>query len=88
MIVIAKADSKEYICKISHSEIEKFMGVYYKEILKELKVNDIVDLGLGYTYFEDTKRALKDTQAFFKSNINTIKAITNAFLLTNEETEK
>ena len=46
MIVIAKAEAKEYICKISHSEIEKFMGVYYKESLKELKVNDIVDLGL------------------------------------------
>lgn len=85
MIVIAKVDSKDYICKISHSEIEKFLGVYYNENLKELKVNDTVDLGLGYTYFEDTKKALRDTQAFFKSNATIINAVTNAFLLTNEE---
>ena len=85
MIVIAKVDTKDYICKISHSEVEKFLGVYYKESLKELKVNDTIDLGLGYTYFEDTKKALRDTQAFFKSNVSIINAITNAFLLTKEE---
>lgn len=86
MTVIAKVDSKDYICKISHSEIEKFLGIYYyRESLKELKVNDTIDLGLGYTYFEDTKQALRDTQAFFKSNATIINAVTNAFLLTKEE---
>lgn len=85
MKVIAKVDHKKYICEISHEEIEKFMALYYDGGLKELNVGAVVDLGEGQHQLDATKRALKETQQFFKNNADTIKAITNAFLLTNEK---
>lgn len=78
MRVIAKIEDKRYLCEIEHTELEKFMNLYYCN-LKELKVGDSIDLSTGYDHFKDTKEALEQTQKFFKSNIKTIEAITNAF---------
>lgn len=87
MKVLAKVDSKKYICEISHLEIEKFLDLYFGN-LKELKVGDEIDLGDGYNHFEKTKRALESTQDFFKKNIDNIRAITNAMLLVQDKDQE
>ena len=79
MRVIAKVEEKKYLCEIEHTELEKFMNLYYRN-LKELKVGDSIDLATGYDHYKDTKEALEQTQKFFKSNIKTIEASTNAFI--------
>jgi len=86
MKVLAKIDSKKYLCEISHHEIEQYLDLYFDK-LKELKVGDEVDLGDGYRHFQKTKSALDSTQDFFKKNIDNIKAITNAMLLVQSNTD-
>jgi len=71
---------KKYICEISHSEIEKFLHLYYNK-MDEPKTGDKIDLGDGYDYYSKTKSALEETQKFFKSHADVIRAITDGLLL-------
>ena len=74
MKVIAIKRNGTYICEIDHSEIEKFMNQYYGKLTK-LKEGDQLDLGKGYSFFNETKRALKKTQEFLESNQEIISTI-------------
>lgn len=74
MKVIAKVKYDQYICEVSHDELEKFLNKYYGE-MKKLEVNSEIDLGKGYDFFSDTKSALQKTQSFIKSNGEIIKTI-------------
>ena len=67
----------EYICIITHKEIEQFLGLYYKSKMPGLKVGDEVDLGQGYNFCRDTIEALKSTQQFLEKNKSVVEAIIN-----------
>ena len=74
MKVIGKIDADMYICAVSHTEIEKFLNLYYNK-LERLKTGDEVDLGKGYNFRQETERALKTTREFIESNKEVIEAI-------------
>lgn len=58
MIVIAKkADG--YICQVSHAELEKLTDNYYGK-LKRLDEGSEMNLGAGYDFRADIKRACTD----------------------------
>lgn len=58
MKVIAKAHETTYICEVSHSELEKFMNLYYGKMNK-LVVGQEVNLGQGYDFSERIEAACK-----------------------------
>jgi hypothetical protein len=68
--------TSKYICEVSHSEIERFLNLYYNKMGK-LKVGDEVDLGRGHDFARETKSAMEKTQAFIESNKAIIEAIFN-----------
>lgn len=76
MKIIGIGDGREttYICEVRHSEIEKFLGLYYGN-MKPLKVGSDVDLGKGYDFMRDTTSALKKTEEFITENKKVIDAI-------------
>lgn len=69
-------DSKTYICEIHHSEIEKFLGLYYNN-LKSVKAGDVIDLGKGYDHASEIKQAMDKTREFVKAHQGTVNAIIN-----------
>lgn len=68
----------EYIVTLRHSELEKFLGLYYtREKFQHLKVGDTVDLGRGYDYTQQIANAMRTTQEFVKANQAIVTAILN-----------
>jgi len=49
MLVIAKISHGEYVCTIGHSELEKFLGLYYNK-KEKLEVGAEINLGAAYDY--------------------------------------
>ena len=80
MRVIAKVDGDTYLCQIGHTEIEKFMNLYYTK-LSRLSVGDEVDLGKGYNFYQKTRDALGKTEAFIESNKDVIEMIVTGISL-------
>ena len=64
----------EYVCTVSHKEIEKFLDLYYNKMEKP-KVGDEIDLGKGHDFYQQTQNALKKTQEFLESNAAVVNAI-------------
>lgn len=72
--------SKEYICTITHTELEKYLGLYYSQDdkkLKSLKVGDEVDLTKGFEYAGQISDALRQTREFVESHRKVVSAILN-----------
>lgn len=86
MKVIGKKNSSTYICEVKHTEIEKFLGLYYDN-MEKLSVDQEIDLGEGYDFHSKTIDALNQTKNFFKSHESTVKAIANGFLHELKEPE-
>ena len=76
MLIIGKISDRKYICEVTHTEIEKFMNLYYNDMGK-LKVGDEVNLGKGYNFSVQIKYAMKKTEAFIAGNKEIIEAILN-----------
>lgn len=76
MKVIGKVNTDTYLVEIQHTEIEKFLGLYYNN-LKRLDVGQEVDLGKAYNYAADIKRAMDMTREFVASNKAVVNAIIN-----------
>ena len=74
MKVIAIKRDRGYVCEVSHSELEKFLGLYYGK-LDSLKEGDSIDLSKGFDFHHATLSALKKTQEFIESNGELIRAI-------------
>jgi hypothetical protein len=68
--------NKKYICTVEHTELEKFLGLYYDK-LKKLKPGDEVDLGKGYDHADEIKDAMTKTRDFVQANQKVITAILN-----------
>lgn len=75
---------RNYICEVNHSELEKFMNLYYNK-LEKLKEGDEIDLGKGYDYSIKTAEALRKTKEFIESHTDIIRAITDGLLIVNSE---
>lgn len=75
--VIAKTKDN-YLMEVSHTEIEKFLGLYYggKE---KLAIGDECDFGKGYDYASEITDSLNKTENFVKSSEKIIQAIANGF---------
>lgn len=54
MKIIGKGDNGEYICQVSHSEIEKCFDKYYNR-LEKLNVGQSIDIGEGYNFRNQIK---------------------------------
>jgi hypothetical protein len=71
--------SGQYICVITHSEIEKYLGLYYcrdeSKKLKRLEIGNTVDLGKGHDYASEIQQALRKTQEFIQANQSIVNAI-------------
>ena len=76
MKVIGKSGRDSYICEVTHTEIEKFMNLYYSN-MKKFEVGDEVDLGKGYDFSVQTQNAMKKTEDFIAGNKEIIEAILN-----------
>src|SRR5688572_26645492 len=66
----------DYICTVSHTELEKFFGLYYDK-LKRLNIGETVDLGKGYDHAGEIRDALRKTQEFVQGNQKVVTAILN-----------
>lgn len=88
MKVIAKVDNRMYLCQIGHTELEKFMNLYYNE-MKTLEVGNELDLGKGYDFLRDAQDALKKTEEFITANKEVIEMIVTGISVMSrrEETE-
>ena len=76
MKIIGMGSGKTYICEVSHTEIEKFLNLYYGK-MKHMKPGDDVDLGKGYQFHHDTMNALRKTDEFLQANKDVVSAITS-----------
>lgn len=72
--------SPVYICEVSHTELEKFLNLYYGN-LKPLKDGEEIDLAKGYDFSQQTREALKVTESFIKANGDVVKAILSGVTL-------
>jgi len=76
MKVIATSGRKKYICEVEHHELEKFLNLYYDK-LPELAVGKEIDLGKGYDFAIEAKRACDKTADLIAANKNVIETILN-----------
>ena len=77
MKVLGEATSG-YICEVSHSEIEKFLGLYYGK-MNRLKVGEEVNLGEGYDWEGKISSALRQSQDFVKANQPIIQSLMSGY---------
>jgi len=87
MKIIAKVDDGVFVAQVSHTEIEKFMGLYYNNMDK-IKVGDEIDLGKGYQFHNDTMNALKKTNEFLQANKTVVEAITTGITIAVKALDK
>lgn len=86
MKVIGLIEENRYICEVSHTEIEKFLNMYYgNENLNEMKVGTEINLGKGHDFMREIKSAVGETQKFLKLNKEIIKSITDGINIINTE---
>jgi molybdenum cofactor biosynthesis enzyme MoaA len=64
----------QYICIVTHEEIEKLYDQYYGKKGK-LRIGEEVDLGAGYNWANKTISALAETRKFIEANQPIIQAI-------------
>lgn len=76
MKVIGKVSGESYICEVGHTELEKFMNLYYGK-MSHLSVGAEVDLGKGYNFAAEAAKALRSTQDFIRDNQTVATAILN-----------
>lgn len=78
MRVIGKTTERdgEYICYVSHTELEKFLDLYYGK-MKRLEVGHTVDLGKGYDHASEIARSMDAVQKFVQANQTIVTAILN-----------
>ena len=74
IIGISKNHGEEYIAIVSHSEIEKFLNLYYGN-QPRLKVGQEIDLGKGCDFHTKTLGALSETKKFIEQNKSVIDTI-------------
>lgn len=71
-----------YICTLHHTELEKFLNLYYGN-LKRLDVGATVDLGKGYDFASEAAEAMRKTKEFIESNQKVVSAILNGLQYAN-----
>lgn len=87
MKVIGKSGRDSYICEVSHTEIEKYLNLYYGK-MKSVEVGEEIDLGKGYNFSSDIRDAMKKTSEFIGANKKIINAITDGIMICGIAGEK
>lgn len=87
MKVIGKSGRDSYICEVSHTEIEKYMNLYYGK-MESVEVGEKIDLGKGYDFSSDIRDAMGKTSEFIKANKKIISAITDGIMICGLAGEK
>lgn len=88
MKIIGKTDNG-YIAEISHIELEKSADKYYGK-LEKLKVGDNYDLGKGYDFRNDLRRAsdaMTDASKAYQDAVKTMSAFALMFSQHTDDTE-
>lgn len=80
VIGMTKTDSgsDQYICTVTHNELERFLNLYYNRAageLSKLKIGDTLDLGRGHDFARQVCEALVKTEDFIKANQEVVRAI-------------
>jgi hypothetical protein len=86
MKVIGIVDNDTYLMQVSHTEIEKFMNMYYGKCPR-LKVLESIDLSKGYDFAREIKDSMTTTRDFIKANKAIIEAILNGIAVLNRTEE-
>ena len=86
MKVIAKVEQDVYICQVSHTEIEKYLGLYYGK-LKGVIVGTEIDLSKGFQYHSEILGAMKKTTEFIEANSHIVSAIMNGLRIQASATD-
>jgi hypothetical protein len=63
-----------YICEVDHSELEKYMNLYYGNMGK-LETGEELDLGKGYEFKNDIVSAMNKTEDLVKSHSKVLEAM-------------
>ena len=87
MEVIGNINHDTYICKVHHTELEKFLNQYFNG-LNKLKTGDVVNLGDGYDFARDTQEALKTVSSLIKANEKVINTIMRGFCVLGNTTQE
>ena len=74
MKVIGEGQNGTYICEVQHTEIEKFMDLYYHK-MDRLKIGDEIDFGEGYDFAQKAQSAYESMRKLVEDNKQVIKAI-------------
>lgn len=76
MKIIGKAAEygDEWICTVTKSELEKFLGLYYGK-MPPIKTGDVIDLGRGFDHASQICSAMKTTREFVQANQAIVTAI-------------
>lgn len=59
MKVLGIVSHKKYLVEVDHTELEKLSDKYYGN-MKALEVGDVMDLGAGYNFTSDIKKACRE----------------------------
>jgi hypothetical protein len=76
-----------YMCSISHRELERFMDLYYGN-MKRLEVGEEVDLARGHDFAAEMQSAFSKTKEFIESHQQIVNAIMNGLRFNNQEPDK
>lgn len=87
MKVIGKKSSSVYICEVDHTELEKYLNLYFDK-LKKLDVGQDIDLAKAYDYSGEICSALESTREFISSNKKIVEAILNGLSIESIRQEK
>lgn len=69
-------DEGEYICMITHRELEQYLGMYYSECkLEPLKPGQELDLSRAYHFAHKIEAAVSKVQDLVKNSQDVINAI-------------
>lgn len=76
MKIIGKAAEygDEWICTVTTTELEKFLGLYYGK-MPPIKLGDVIDLGRGHDYAAQIGSAMTKTREFVQANQAIVTAI-------------
>jgi len=76
MKIIGKAGEygDAWICTVTKSELEKFLGLYYGK-MADIAVGHVIDLGRGHDYAAQIGSAMNKTREFVQANQAIVTAI-------------
>jgi len=67
MKILGIINNERYICEINHSELEKYLNLYYGK-LRRLRPGEVVELDKGYEFHRRIVEEYSKYRQFVKAN--------------------